>query len=47
MTHTIRILSVLALLATAACETVKGAGRDISSAGQTITQEARKTQNEM
>lgn len=38
------ILAVLALLALAACNTVEGAGRDISTAGHTITDEAQEAQ---
>jgi entericidin B len=37
-----RILAVLALLALAACNTVEGAGRDISTAGDTLTDEAQE-----
>ena len=36
------ILAVLALLALAACNTVEGAGRDITSAGDAITDEAQE-----
>jgi entericidin B len=35
------ILSAFALIALAACETVEGAGRDLTSAGTAITQEAQ------
>lgn len=38
------LLALLALLATTACETVEGAGRDISSAGRTVTTESQKVQ---
>lgn len=32
----IRLLAIVAILGLAACETVKGAGRDISNAGTAI-----------
>lgn len=40
------ILALLAFatLGLAACETVQGAGRDLQSAGQTVTTEAQRTQ---
>lgn len=38
------ILAVLALLVLAACNTVEGAGRDISTAGHAITDEAQEAQ---
>lgn len=38
---------ILAMFALTACETVKGAGRDMQAAGSTITSEAAKTQNDM
>ncbi len=41
------ILPVLGLMALTACETVKGAGRDIGTAGNTITHEANSTQKKM
>ena len=37
----IRSLALLALFAVAACETVEGAGRDIQTAGEVITDEAQ------
>ena len=37
-------LPLLALLALAACETVKGAGRDLQTAGAAISTEAQKVQ---
>ena len=40
-------LPLIALLTLAACETVKGAGRDLQSAGQTITSEATDAQQSM
>lgn len=39
-----RFLAVLALLVLAACNTVEGAGRDISTAGDAITDEAQQAQ---
>jgi entericidin B len=43
----IRTYMILALtfLALAACETVEGAGRDMTAAGSAITQEAQSAQN--
>ncbi len=37
----IRALAILSLLAITACETVEGAGRDIQTAGEVITDEAQ------
>ena len=37
----------LSLLALAGCNTVAGAGQDLSSAGQTITQETREVQADL
>lgn len=37
-------LPLLALLALTACETVKGAGRDLQSAGTAISSEASEAQ---
>lgn len=43
-----RIALILStLLALAACETIEGAGRDLSNAGNNITEESRKTQQQM
>ncbi len=39
-----QFLAVLALLVLAACNTVEGAGRDISTAGDAITDEAQQAQ---
>jgi entericidin B len=39
-----RTLALLALVALAACETVEGAGRDIQTAGEVITDEAQDVQ---
>ncbi|WP_336619153.1 entericidin A/B family lipoprotein [Defluviimonas aestuarii] len=41
------ILLLLATLALAACETVKGAGRDIGSAGNAISSSANKVQSQL
>ncbi|MDH2326033.1 entericidin A/B family lipoprotein [Falsirhodobacter xinxiangensis] len=38
------VLPIIALLALAACETTAGAGRDLTSAGQAITNEANQAQ---
>ncbi len=38
-------LLLLALLATAACETIEGAGRDIEDAGAAITEESQDAQS--
>lgn len=47
MTRAIRLLPILALFAFAACETVEGAGQDLSKAGSAISHEARKTEKQM
>ena len=39
------ILLALSLLALASCETIKGAGRDVSKAGDVIEDTARSVQN--
>lgn len=41
------LLPLLALLGTAGCETFKGAGRDISGAGRTVTSGAIEVQNDL
>jgi predicted small secreted protein len=41
------VLIGLALLALAACNTLQGAGRDVSAAGDALTNEAQETQREM
>lgn len=41
------LICMVALSALAACETVEGAGQDISKAGSTISTEANKTQAQM
>ncbi|MFN3273976.1 MAG: entericidin A/B family lipoprotein [Paracoccus sp. (in: a-proteobacteria)] len=39
--------AILAITGLAACETVQGAGRDISTAGQVIQQESAQAQTGM
>ena len=41
------LLTLLALAALAACNTVSGAGEDLGAAGSAITDEAEETQSEM
>lgn len=41
------LIALVALLGLTACETVKGAGRDLETAGSTITTEANKVQSGM
>lgn len=41
------IAPLMLIFALAACETVEGAGEDIENAGQTLSEEAQETQNEM
>jgi len=41
----IRALAILAFVAVTACETVEGAGRDIQTAGEVITDEAQDAGN--
>lgn len=40
-------IPLLAIFALSACETVKGAGRDMQAAGTAVTSEAAETQSEM
>ena len=40
-------IALLALLGLAACETVEGAGRDLQTAGEAITDEAQDAQSGM
>ena len=42
-----RLAPLLALLSTAACETIKGAGRDLQGAGRVVTSEAAEVQNDL
>ncbi|MBU2889201.1 entericidin A/B family lipoprotein [Celeribacter halophilus] len=37
----------LTLLALAACETIDGAGQDLSTAGDALSQESREVQSDM
>lgn len=41
------LIPLLALMALSACETVKGAGRDIGAAGRTITQASTEVQADL
>lgn len=45
MNRTLTYLALASLFTASACETMKGAGRDMSSAGQTVTAEAQKAKN--
>lgn len=38
-----RTLALLALLSISGCETIEGAGRDLETAGEAITEEAQET----
>lgn len=44
MTRLSHLLPLLALVALTACETVKGAGRDLETAGESLQTEAAETQ---
>ncbi|MEL5877668.1 entericidin A/B family lipoprotein [Cereibacter sphaeroides] len=41
------LLPLLTLMGLAACETVEGAGQDLSAAGSAISQESREAQSGM
>lgn len=41
------LTALIALMALSACETVKGAGRDIETAGGAISSEASKAQTKL
>jgi entericidin B len=41
------IFAVLELAALAGCNTMRGAGQDVSAAGDALTDEATETQSEM
>ena len=41
------IFTLLAVLTLAACNTIRGAGQDVESAGDAISDEAEETQSEM
>lgn len=45
MPRSLNLLPILAFLAIAACETVEGAGRDLQTAGEVITDEAQDAQS--
>ena len=47
MRNAIMLLSLTALLAVAGCETIQGAGRDISTAGQAVSSGSQQVQDEM
>ena len=40
------LIPLLALVALSACETVKGAGRDLQSAGAVVSREAAEAQSQ-
>ncbi len=42
-----KAIALLALLGLVACETVEGAGRDLQTAGEVITDEAQDAQSGM
>lgn len=44
-THARQIAFVMALLAVTACNTISGAGRDLSSAGKAISKTAEDVKN--
>lgn len=44
MNLSVRLLALFGLVALGACETVGGAGQDIESAGQFITEESNEAQ---
>lgn len=41
------ILALIALVTLSACNTMQGAGQDVSAAGDALTNEAQETQQEM
>ena len=41
------VAAILATFTLSACNTMKGAGKDVSAAGDTVTHEAAKTQSQM
>jgi predicted small secreted protein len=45
MRYLLPLICLTTLLAVSACETVEGAGRDITSAGQAVSTEAQKATN--
>ncbi|MGP3699152.1 entericidin A/B family lipoprotein [Rhodobacter sp. NSM] len=44
MKKSLLLLPLLALMGLSACETVEGAGQDLSAAGSAISEESRETQ---
>jgi len=47
MRISIILLSLTALMAVAGCETIQGAGRDLSTVGDAVTTESQAVQDEM
>ncbi len=47
MRNILKFTPFLFIIVVAACETVQGAGRDMQSAGQAITQESRDVQADL
>ncbi|MDO6589307.1 entericidin, EcnA/B family [Loktanella sp. D2R18] len=45
--HKILIPLAIAVFTLSACETVQGAGQDISNAGDALTEESQDVQNDM
>jgi predicted small secreted protein len=41
------VISILSLGVLVACETIQGAGRDVSSAGRAITAESQQVQEDL
>ncbi|MFE3838585.1 entericidin A/B family lipoprotein [Pseudogemmobacter sonorensis] len=42
-----RLLIVLGFTGLAACQTIEGAGRDMQSAGQAVSEEAQRVQSDL
>lgn len=47
MRRLISLTPLLAVLAISACETIQGAGRDMQSAGQILTEQGYNTQTQL
>lgn len=47
MRHSIALLAILALLAAIGCETIQGAGRDLSNVGEAVSTGSQDVQAEM
>ena len=47
MRRILRFTPLLGLMAISACETMQGAGRDLSTAGQVITEQSKESQTQM